>query len=384
MKPVRTFNRFVAAVALALLAGRPAQAVDFPLREKLERDGWTIGFSPADRPVAEALAAHLMDFEKRFAAMADAKLELGPAEVEARTAEIALALAKSCGLPGREADFQREIGRSLPQIRGLQAKILATFLLRSIEIWREGEVRDRIKAGEKIPGLIWDEKTGKAHRRARFNWTLNAQDYSITTNVAAPPATMLILDETRAIRPAVDVLQKDFASWVDGLRGFYADSSADAVRRSMAVATSNLLHTECSPGISTMWICAGMGGWAWREWVVTALPRKSVDRYALRVAQLPVPSLGGKPINLEAWPRDREDDSWNMARQVFCNIAERHGAETVSRLMGEFWNRPKAERNTASLKRVYAELLHEPLEGRAPWRSLGVAEEKNAGVEKSG
>lgn len=371
----RIFVRFVLVAVVAVTTRSAAHAGEFPAREKLERNGWTIAFSAADRPIAEGLVAQLTEFEKRFAAISDAKLELGPFEVEARSEEIALALAKLNGLPGREADFRREIGRSMPRIRELQLKILEAFLVRSIEIWRTTEVRDRIKAGEKLAGLTWDEKTGKAQRRARFNWTLNAQDYSIVTDATVPAAAMLILDETQEIPAAVGVLVKDFASWSDGLRAFYLDSSADAVRRSMAVVTSNLLRTECSPGTSTIWICAGMGGWAWREWVIAALPAKTVDRYALRVAQLPVPSLGGKAFNLEVWPRDREDDSWNMARQVFCNIAERHGPETVSRVMSEFWNLPKAERTTVGLKWVYLQLLKEPLEGRAPWRSLGVPED---------
>lgn len=380
---MRASTPFVAVVALAFAAAGSVYAEDLPAREKLEQGGWTIGFSPADRPIAEGLASHLADFEKRFVAIETTKFELGPAEVEARAAELALAFAKFCGLPGREEDFQREIERSLPHIRELQAKMRAAFLVRSIEIWRAAEVRERNRTAEKLPGLVWDEKTGKAQRRARFNWTLNAHDYSIATNVSVVPATMLVLEKTEGVRPAVEALVKDFENWSESVRVFYRDGGAEVIRRTMSVVASNLLRSECAAAVSNTWICAGVGGWAWREWVVTILPAKSVDRYALRVAQLPVPILGGKPINLETWPRDREDDAWNMARQVFCNIAERHGAESVSRLMGEFWNLPKADRTSANLKRVYWQLVHEPLEERAPWRSLGVPDENAARLTKN-
>jgi hypothetical protein len=337
----------------------------------MERAGWTIGFAAADRELAERVAKQINHFERRVGQLEAQILGFGPAEIEAQSAGIAADLARWCALPEREAEFESEIARLLPQLRAFRSELKRVIAVRALEIWRVEEVRERLQAGGELPGLTWNDAERRAKQQAHFHAVLNPPDYVITAKTNIPPAMMLPLINTANVRAGAHELMKAFDSWVDVLQHVQRELDAIMVRTGLSAVAGNVIFRECSNDSSTRWIAEGLGRWAWRETAFTRVPPKEVERYALFAAQLPVGRAGQPWLRLDQWPEAQHDDAAMMARQVFCNIEERHGSEAIPRLMAEFWQLPQQERTTAALKTIYRRLMNEPLEGRAPWRSLG-------------
>lgn len=361
-------------ISLWLLIGLitlAARATEFPEREQLQKDGWTIGFAPNDRPLAEALAKHIGDFEKRFAAIESTELSLGPAELEARATELASQTAGWCALPKREADFEREFQQVALRVREIRTQVRRALLVRAIEIWRPDEIAVRFATNDGVPGVRWNATEKRLALDAHINLQSNFANDQISARVIAPSAVMLQIGDQKNQKSVVAALVASFNLWVDVFESPGADPGPTTMRIAAGTGIGRAVAAAVAPDTSSRWIAAGLSSWVWRELVFTTLQPERANRYAPVVPVLAVPAAGEELLNLEQWPADDETDHVKRAFQVFLNIAEHHGKDAIPQVMTQFWKLPTDQRTTAALKEVYRTLWDEPLEARAPWRSLG-------------
>ncbi|MBC7367042.1 MAG: hypothetical protein H7343_09570 [Undibacterium sp.] len=348
-------------------------AAEYPAREYIAAKGWTVGFAPGDRAVATGVVAHLDVFEKKLVAIEAIKSELSVAELERRTGELAKLAAAIGRLPAREDDFRRELERVIVRIKELNGALREALFMRKIELWQTAEVRERLGAGEQLAGFKWDAKEQRPAMQINFNAQFEASDYRVTKTLEMPPAISLRLDGKGDTKAQMAAAVKSFDVWAKIARDMDGGMGALAVRMALPMAFETVLKKECVDEASSRWIRAGLTGWLWRELVVRSVPAKAAGKYAVLVAQLPVPRPGMKPVNLEVWPEKDQGDFPLLARQVFINIAESDGAESLERLLTAFWELPREQRTTANLRRLYREQMKTGIEARAPLRSLGAA-----------
>lgn len=357
------------AIIMLVLAGELA-AAERPARERIEAQGWTIGFAPADRAVADGIAKKLPDFKKRMAAIAGAKMELNGEGLESRAGELAKKAATAGGLPEREADFQREFQRAAAAVRELDEALNAALFIPAIEVWRTGEVLERMRAGEKLPGFTWDAKENRPTVNFRFNWKISPEDFRVTKTIELPPAIYLRLEKP-ADSTAVSAVLKDLEGWASVVQQTSGQARPLIVRLSGSVAIGRVFKSVIANEPATTWVREGLSGYVWREVVRKSVSAKAADGYAVLVAQLPVARTGDKPFNLEIWPEQNGEDHAMMARQVFLNIVDADGPEVLAKLLEAFWKLPLEERTSASFRRLYREQTKLGIEARAPRRSLG-------------
>jgi hypothetical protein len=369
MKNVRGVIRAVGSAGM--LWGASLVAAEYPAREYIEAKGWTIGFAPGDRAVATGVAAQVDVFEKKLVAIEAIKAELSVAELERRTGELAKLAAAIGKLPTRDDDFRRELERVIVRVKELNGELRAALFRRKIELWQTAEVHERLAAGEQLAGFKWDEKEKRPAMQINFNWQFAAGDYRVTKILEMPPAIFLRMEGKGDTKAQVAAAVKNFDDRAMMARDLDREMSALAVRTALPMAIETVLKKECVDEPSSVWIRAGLTGWIWRELVVRSVPAKAAGRYAVLVAQLPVPRPGMPTVNLEVWPEKDGGDFVLMARQVFINIAESDGAEALERLLTAFWQLPQEQRTTANLRRVYREQMKTGIEARAPLRSLG-------------
>ena len=206
-------NMVGVVLVVALMGVRSPGAEASPAREYLEAKGWTIGFAPGDRAVAEGLMPRTAIFEKRLSEIDAIKAELGVAELERRGGELAKRAATISRLPAREEDFRREMGRATGSVKELADALHDVFRMRKIEIWRTAEVRQRLAAGGKIEGFRWDEKANRPSVDFSLNWQINGDDYHLTQNIRMPPAIFLQLEGKGDVKAQVTALTKDLDAW---------------------------------------------------------------------------------------------------------------------------------------------------------------------------
>ncbi len=346
-------------------------AESFPAREYLEAKGWTIGFAPGDRAVAEGLVSRTAAFEKRLGEIDAIKAELGAAELERRGGELAQKAAALSKLPAREADFRREMELATGAVKQLTVALRDVFYVHKIEIWRTTEVRQRLADGDKIEGFRWDEKAKRPSVDLRLNWQIRPDDYRLTTDIQMPPAIFVKLEDKGDVKAQVAAVGKDLEGWSEVVQQMQGQMTPLAVRLAMNMALGAVLKKECADEPASRWIREGLAGWLWREIVIQSVPTKVAGRYAVMIAQFPVARAGDKPINLEVWPEKEAGDFPLNATQVFVNIAEMDGAKALERLLEAFWQLPVEQRTSANLRRLYREQLKTGIEARAPQRSLG-------------
>lgn len=347
--------------------------------KSLERGGWTIEFSPDDRLAAEALAERVEYLKKRYVEATGMSIALGPEEFEKRRAELAAKLAQLCGFPERTREIEEEFARLSPALQELRSSIHAAFFPRAVAIWRPDEVRQRLAAGESIPGFVWDEAGGGAKLELLFNWEIS-KDYGVSKTISAPAA--IVLRQEEPVKSAsVTELLKNFDQWMEMGIETAAAAPGQALRTGVAIGLRKMVGADWENHAADRWIREGLIGWAWRETVVQAVPWKRAPRYAVVIPQLLVPVGTDRDarLRLEEWPEKDDGERGLYAIQVFCSIAERHGADAVPRLLTEFWKLAPPERTTQSLKQIYRERMSESLEMRAPWRSLGPAKDRIPG-----
>lgn len=343
-------------------------AETLPPRQRLEREGWSIGYSPADETIAHRLAERLQGFEKIYTESVAAH-DRDLAEFSARAGVLGATAASVSALPERAPEMRRVLEQLGPALRDASVATQRTFLLRSLEIWRIPEVARRLQAGETLTGFSWDDQTRRATLRLSVAWHPNRSDGRVVADFEVPSAVPLGLEGETDETQAVGALVKHFAQWAD----FAKSVDASVFSMFAPLKLREVVVGECAPAADSRWIAEGVASWAWREAVMTALPADRSDRYAIVVAQLPVRRAGQPLLRLEQWPEVDDAPHRAMACQLFCNIAEHHGADAVTRLLAEFWKLPAEQRTSASFRAVYHELFQEPLELRAPWRSLGMA-----------
>jgi len=361
----------IATWAVLGLTALSVGATDFPVREELKQDGWTIGFAPDDRALAEALANHIGDFEERYVAIESAKPDFGPADLELRAAELAAHAAAWCALPGKEPEFEQVFQQAASRARDTRTQVRAALLVRAIEIVRTDEIAARFATNEGNPGVRWIESEKRLVLDAHINLQSNFVNGEIAVSVIAPAAVMLQIEVEAEPQEIVDALVANFDRWA----GVFESSGADPVPTTIRVASNagigRIVAPEITSDLSSRWIIAGLSHWVWRELVFTTLRPEGANRYATMVPLLLVPTAKAEPLNLEQWPTENEDFHVDRGFQVFLNIAEHHGKEAIPQLMAQFWKLPSEQRTTAGLKGAYGTLWNEPLEARAPWRSLG-------------
>ena len=373
MKTMTGRSRVGVVLVAALMGVRSPGAEAFPAREYLEAKGWTIGFAPGDRAVAEGLMPRTAVFEKRLGEIDAIKSELGVAELERRGGELAKSAATISRLPGREEDFLREMGRATGSVKELAGVLRDVLYMHKIEIWRTAEVRQRLAAGGKIEGFRWDEKAKRPTVDFSLNWQIIGDDYHLTKNIQMPRAIFLRLEGKGDVKAQVTALTKDLDAWSEVVQQLQGQMTPLAVRMSMPMALHAVLNKECVDEPASRWIREGLAGWLWREIVIQAVSAKAAGDYAVTIAQLPVARAGDKAINLESWPEKDAGDYPVRAAQVFVNIAEMDGMKALEKLLEAFWRLPVEERTSANLRRLYREQMKTGIEARAPQRSLGAA-----------
>lgn len=374
MKLNRNSSRFGFLGFACLAAAALTIAAELPQREKLERGGWTIEFSPDDRAAADGLAARMNYLEKRLVEARAANAVLGPEEFEARGAELAVKIAQLCALPARAREVEAEFAQLATALKEVRRAMHEVFFPRALAIWRPREVRQRLQDGERIAGFVLNPRDGNITLSVKFSSDI-AADYRVTTTGSLPAAITLKQEDDAVARTSVAELMKQIDDWIAQGRGYCAAGLDRGLVTGVKVGLGRILGTELGSNQSDRWIKEGVMGWAWREAMLQTLPWKIATRYAAVVPQLPVPvgSRDGSQLRLQEWPEANDGDHSLFAIQVFCSVGERHGVDTVTRLLTEFWRRPIEERTTETLKEIYRDMMNEPLEIQAPWRSLGRA-----------
>ncbi len=367
---MKTNNGFAVGLAMLVLAARLV-AVEWPVRERIENQGWTIGFTPADRTVAETVAKKIPDLEKRLTAINAVKTDFGAEAFAARAGELARKAAAAGAWPGGEADFRREFERAAAIVREVETALHAALDLHAIEIWRTMEVRERMKSGEPLPGFKWDAKENRPTVNFAFNWNVSAETFQLTKTIDMPPAIFLRLEKLDD--PAAEArAAKDLENWAAIVEQMSGSMQPLAVRMSGSVAIGRVFKAALANEPATTWVREGLTGYVWRDVVRHSVAAKSAGNYAVMVAQIPVAKTGDKPFDLEVWSEPETELYQILARQVFINIAETDGPAALAKVLGAFWQLPIEQRTSANLRRLYRAQMNTGIEARAPRRSLGM------------
>jgi hypothetical protein len=359
----------IAATVLGFLfACYAVHAVDLPPREKIEKDGWTIEFSPIDRVVAEQLAGQTAKFEQIRAEAKTAKIELEPSVIEARAEELAKKLAELCALPNRAGDFQKEIKRMLPTVVELQSELLKAVSPRAVSIVRKSELIQRLQGGEKIPLFSYDAATNLVNFYFNFQFRFD-KNYVITEHPERLTAIPLKQseDEKPVEDPAASLLKdfQDKTGHFSSMAGQMYGRMGVAIGYNLVIA--NVLSDEVRSGSSAQWIKSGASQWALRRMFVHALNPELAESYLWYHEQLlQMAYKNPKAINLEESPEKLNIDQQAAAYAVFRTIAEKHGNEAVTKLLAAFWKLSLEKRTSDAFKKIIQKQLKQPLSAYLP------------------
>lgn len=365
-----TIRRTSALLLFFGLAAMPLRATEPATREQLERDGWKIGFAPPDRELAKALAQHIEVFEARLIDIEATQPAFGRTQLEEQATELAAKAVEYAALPERKADFEREFHKATKRITRIENDMRAAFFPRAIDLWRQDQLQERLETGEPLPGVNWP--AGHERLAMHFSYLVSAsfREGVISVSLTKPEAVTLGVPEGSDDSALPDELAEQTDAWISQLAGPYASLQPSFVRMAANLAIAKVVGSEIAADPNSQWIVAGLSSWAWRELVLGTVKPEGANRYATPVPLLQVPSAHSELLNLEQWPADDEAGHVERALQLFINIAEHHGKDAIPALMAEFWKLPPEQRTTTGLKEVYQQLWSEPLEARAPWRSL--------------
>lgn len=345
------------------LAGLSARAAEPPQREKIAKDGWTIEFSPVDQAAAGQLAGKVTELERIRNEAQSAQIELEPAVIEARAEELAKKLAELCALPNRAGDFQQEIKRMAPAIVEIRAVIRAVVSPRAVSIVRKSEIIRRLQAGEKIPLFSYDAATNLVRFDYKFTFTMG-KDYMFNERPEALAAIPLKQGEDE--KPADDptsTLLKDFQGKTEGfniMAGQMYGKMVVALGFNQVIA--NVLVAEVPAGSSAQWIQSGVRQWAVRRMFVHALNPEQVESYLwFHDKQLQMAYQNTRHINLGENPEKLSAIQQAAAYAVFRTMAEKHGNESVTKLLAAFWKLKPTQRTSEAFVRICGKQLKQPL-----------------------
>ena len=354
-------------VGAMLLATAATSAAELPPREMMAKDGWTIEFSPVDRPTAEKLAARAGELEHARSAAVGLNFELSPAALGTRSAELAQRLSDLCALPDRRADFQAEVARLAVGLGGLEGEIAAAVFPRSIAIWRKSELIQRLGAGEKIAGFSYHAAGNDVSFDFNPHWTMD-KNHAVTEH--PEPIGVLPVKQPEDVvvtDAAIATMMNDFQGLCGALGGTMTLGLRVQTFGGIETGVRKILETESTADPSAKWISVGVARWVARQALVQTTSPQVADRYTVLADRtLQAAMQKPDPIDLEAWPAAQESHHYAAANQIFRNIAEKHSLAAVTRLLAEFWKLPPAQRTSAEFRQLYRHLFQESLEAEVP------------------
>jgi DNA-binding FadR family transcriptional regulator len=131
-----------------------------------------------------------------------------------------------------------------------------------------------------------------------------------------------------------------------------------------------VLQKEVSKDPAARWIASGTAGWVTRLLILRETSPQVAERYTLAEQQRLASQGKLQQVKLEQWPSDNDGAYVLAAARVFRNIAEKHGNPAVTQVLTAFWRLPPAQRTSKSFRKLYQQLLKEPVEAEAPESTL--------------
>lgn len=343
-------------------------AAELPPREKIEKDGWTIEFSPIDRAVAEQLAGQTAKFEQIRAGARPAKIELAPPVIEARAEELAKKLAELCALPNRSIEYSKGINRMLPAVVEMLSELEKGISSREISIVRKSELIQRLQAGEKIPLFSYDAATNLVKFEFSFKFSFD-KDFKITER--PQPIGSIPLKRNEDEKPGDDAAANLVKEFQEKTTYFTAMSGQMYGRMVVALGfntvIANVLSDEVQKDSTAQWIKSGATQWALRRLLVHALNPELAESYLWHHEKLlQIAFQNANRINLEENPENLSAYQQAAANAVFRTIAEKHGNEAVTKLLAAFWKLKPEKRTSQAFTKICEKQLKQPLAAYLP------------------
>ena len=346
-----------------------AWPADVPPRETVTKDGWTIECSPIDRPAAERLAAQTARLDQIVQQSTATKIELEPSALAARAGEFAQKISELCAMPARQDDLQAELVRLAAGLTELQIVSRQAYFPRAIAIWRKSELIRRLGSGEKIGGFAFDPATKEVSFSAAASFNLDAQYHVAGTGEPLKAIPVKQKEEGPSPESAEGLIDV-FRGNVGGLEAMNGWLIRLSVGGGLQMAIRQVLQKEVSKDPAARWIASGTAGWVTRLLILRETSPQVAERYTLAEQQRLASQGKLQQVKLEQWPSDNDGAYVLAAARVFRNIAEKHGNPAVTQVLTAFWRLPPAQRTSKSFRKLYQQLLKEPVEAEAPESTL--------------